>query len=688
MAENKKACISGVTGQTGSFLAELLLDKGYDVCGLIRRSSTFNTARIDHLYHDPNLEGRLSLVYGDLSDYSSIVQFIEKVKPDEFYNMAAQSHVRVSFDIPEYTMDIDATGVIRCLEAIRRYSPETRFLQASTSELFGDQPSPQNEETPFKPRSPYACAKAAAYYATVNYREAYNLFAVNSITFNHECVSRNTPIIVRRNNVIDVCLPTNLIPLRCKGPNIQTYDMDGIEVWDGMKWTDLTAITATKKRTRDQNHDVLSIQARAGIVHTTKHHNMLDNNFSKIETKDLSVGGRLAMCEQMPKNVGWTSVNKDLAELLGYLAADGFVPSNRGGIQFTNNNEELYTKVSELWSKLFLGRTRGDMEKSGFTGERNVHQLYLKGKAELTEWFRNELYTKDGFKKVPQIILNATTDVQESFLDAYYAGDGLKKGKGDSFVTNSCVLAQGLILLYSMRGRLCSIYEERRNSSTYYRVNILKNSNLGAHWIKDPAEIRKIEGADDVDDWVFDLETRSGTFCAGVGRIVVHNSPRRGETFVTRKITRAAARIKLGLQKKLYLGNLDAKRDWSDARDVVHGMYAIATADVPKDYAIATGESRSVKEFLETVFSKLELDWQDYVEFDPKYLRPTEVPELCGDASKIKKELGWEPKYSFDDLVQSMIDYDMDLAQKEKVMSYHTIFSAIDREERDENGEK
>jgi len=326
----KTACITGITGQTGSYLAELLLNKGYKVYGLNRRTSTFNTSRIDHIYKDPHISKQLELVYGDMSDYSSLASFVGDAKPDIFFNLAAQSHVRVSFDIPEYTMDIVATGALRCLEAIRKNSPTTRFLNASTSELFGDQPAPQNEKTPFKSRSPYACAKLAAHSVTVNYREAYNLFAVNSISFNHE-------------------------------------------------------------------------------------------------------------------------------------------------------------------------------------------------------------------------------------------------------------------------------------------------------------------------------------------------SPRRTENFVTRKITRAATRIYLGLQEKLYLGNLDSKRDWSDARDVVRGMYKIITANEPDDFCIATGETRSVKEFLETVFSKLNMDWKDYVEFDPRYLRPTEVPELCGDASKIKETLGWQPEYSFDDLVQSMIDHDLDLAYKERV---------------------
>lgn len=321
----KKACITGITGQTGSYLAELFLEKGYETYGLVRRSSSFNTGRIDHIYND------LHLTYGDLSDYGSICNWVGAVKPDILINCGAQSHVRVSFDIPEYTMDIGATGVIRCLEALSKFSPETHFVQCSTSELWGSSPPPQNEQTPFHPRSPYAAAKIAGFWSTVNYRESGKLFAANSISTNHE-------------------------------------------------------------------------------------------------------------------------------------------------------------------------------------------------------------------------------------------------------------------------------------------------------------------------------------------------SGRRGETFVTRKITRAATRIKLGLQDKLVLGNLEAKRDWNHASDVAGAIYLMATAPEADDWVVGSGEMHSVRDFLQLVFNKLDLNWQDYVEFDPKYLRPSEVPALCGDSTKIRTKLGWKPKYTFEQLVDEMITNDFKLAEKEKIL--------------------
>ena len=331
----KKAIITGITGQDGSYLAELLIGKGYEVHGIVRRSSSFNTGRIDHLYQDPHVNGRtLFLHYGDLSDGSSLIKLVHDIRPDEIYNLAAQSHVRVSFDAPEVTGDVDAIGAMRLLEAIHLTGQDktTKFYQASTSELFGlVQEVPQKETTPFYPRSPYAVAKLYAYWAVRNYREAYGIFASNGILFNHE-------------------------------------------------------------------------------------------------------------------------------------------------------------------------------------------------------------------------------------------------------------------------------------------------------------------------------------------------SPRRGETFVTRKITRAVGRIKMGLQDKLYMGNINSLRDWGFAGDYVEGMWKILQHDKPDEFVLATGEMHSVKEFLEAAFSRVGLDWEKYVECDKRYLRPTEVDQLLGDASKAKRELGWEPKVKFRELVDMMVDADLELARRERVL--------------------
>src|SRR5262249_31621342 len=242
----KRALITGITGQDGSYLAELLLERGYEVHGIVRRSSSFNTERIDHIYRDPHeTDVRLRLHYGDLNDASSLHSIVSSVQPDEIYNLGAQSHVRVSFDVPEYTGEITALGTLRLLETIRKLGVRCKFYQASSSELYGKVvESPQRETTPFHPRSPYAAAKAYAFYMTQNYREAYGMFACNGILFNHECVSERTPVIVRRAGTVDVLTPDELVPLRRKGASVQTFEPADLEVWDGAGWTSVRAITA------------------------------------------------------------------------------------------------------------------------------------------------------------------------------------------------------------------------------------------------------------------------------------------------------------------------------------------------------------------------------------------------------------------------------------------------------------
>ncbi|NOY40517.1 MAG: GDP-mannose 4,6-dehydratase [Planctomycetes bacterium] len=333
---SQRALITGITGQDGSYLAELLLAKGYEVHGIIRRSSSFNTERIDHIYKDPHKsDSKLSLHFGDLTDAQNLTNLVLDVEPDEIYNLGAQSHVRVSFDSPVYTLQATGAGALNILEAARQLNKRrpTKVYQASSSEMFGDVvESPQTELTPFRPQSPYACAKVYAFHQTVNYRHAYDLFASNGILFNHE-------------------------------------------------------------------------------------------------------------------------------------------------------------------------------------------------------------------------------------------------------------------------------------------------------------------------------------------------SPRRGETFVTRKITRAATRIKLGLQDKLYLGNIDAKRDWGYAKDYVEAMWLMLQHDEPDDFVVATGQTQSIRQFLEYAFKSLDLDWEKYVEIDPRYFRPTEVELLLGDYSKAKEKLGWEPETNCQQLAQIMIESDMELAERESKLA-------------------
>ena len=675
----KKALVTGITGQDGSYLAELLLEKDYEVHGVVRRASTFNTDRIDHLCptaaRDANTgDHKLHLHYGDLSDASGLRDLVNWIGPDEVYNLGAQSHVKVSFDQSEYTADVTGVGALRLLEAIRAHQNRTgkaiKCYQASSSEMFGSAPPPQSLQTPFHPRSPYGVAKVYAFWQTVNHRESYDMFACNGILFNHECVDEKTPLMVRRNGAVEVAEAGELVPLLRKGRSVQSFEPVDTQIWDGREWTPIRAITATRRRARDEDHQMLSIEARGGVVEVTAHHHMLDSAHNIVQAREVAAGSELALAEQFPASPAWSVMTAEMAEFLGLMAAEGYA-SVDGKVQWTNNDPELRQRVAELWSRLFLGSSYEYLSASGWNPERGVVQMNLNGSRAAGLWLREQLYTKHAHKRVPPLVLNAAPAVQRAFLQGHYAGDGLKAGKGDSVKTNSAILAQGLCWLYANQGRLCSVYLEQREARTYYQLNLFSENEMGdkgRHLRREPAQVRQVRASNAPSEWVFDLETGSGVFCAGVGRVIVHNSPRRGETFVTRKITRAATRIKEGLQDKLYLGNLDAKRDWGHARDYVEAMWLMLQQETPRDYVIATGEAYSVREFAERAFALLDLDYRDYVEVDPRFFRPAEVDFLLGDADETRRALNWTPRTSFDQLVQEMVESDHNLAKQERLL--------------------
>jgi GDPmannose 4,6-dehydratase len=690
----KKALVTGITGQDGAYLAEFLLAKGYEVHGIKRRASSFNTDRIDHLYSDPHEpDRRMILHYGDLTDATNLIRVVQEVRPQEIYNLAAQSHVAVSFETAEYTANADALGTLRLLEAIRicGLGKETRFYQASSSEMFGKVvETPQRETTPFYPRSPYAAAKVYAYWITVNYRESYDLFACNGILFNHECITIDTPLVVRTKDAVDVVTPDELIALRRKGANVQHFESPDVEVWDGTAWTTVRSITATKRRSDSTDHALLAVQARAGMVSCTAHHTLLRPDGEAVSASAVREGDSLLLAERMPPAPGWTVLTEEMAEFLGLITADGYVSEGDCKVQFTNNDEDLQARVAELWSRLFLGAARQERGLSGF-GRNGVTQGYLSGAGRATaKWLRDQLYTKSGFKRVPRLVLNASTELQAAFLRGYYAGDGLKAGNGESVKTNSAVLAQGLCWLFANQRRTASTYLEQRNGRSYYQLNLATSTpsgEKGQHLRKPPEDIRRITPATPLDDeWVFDLETESQRFMAGVGRLVVHNSPVRGETFVTRKITRGLARIKAGLDECLYLGNLDSLRDWGHARDYVRAQWLMLQQDRPEDYVIATGEQHSVRAFVERAAAELgmSLRWRGskldehaidtatgrpVVRVDPRYFRPAEVDTLLGDASKARRQLGWAPEIGFAELVREMVAWDWRLAQRDALVA-------------------
>jgi GDPmannose 4,6-dehydratase len=656
----KRALITGITGQDGSYLAEFLLDKGYEVHGMVRRSSTETFQRLAGFRDD------LVLHTGDLLDQRSLVDVLREAEPSEIYNLAAMSFVAASWSQPVLTAEFTAVGVTRMLEAMREVVPEARFYQASSSEMFGQVLEvPQTETTPFYPRSPYGVAKCYGHFITVNYRESYGLFAASGILFNHECLHAQVPLMVRENGVHAVRTPLDLVPLRTKGRSIQTFAPDGLlEVWDGEDWTPVRAITGTRTRTTDPDHRLLSIEARAGVVEVTAHHRMLDADREQLRADALEEGDRLALCDELPDPPLWTVLSDEMAEFFGLMVADGYASRGAHGLCFTNNDPELRRRVAQLWARLFLGTTREWEGRSGFSPEARVGKVNLSGAAGARAWLREQLYTKTGHKQVPPLVLNASTETWEAFLRGYYAGDGLKRGNGMSVKTNSPVLAQGLCWMYHWLEQPASVYVEQRSGRAYYTLNLASAVRVGAkgqHLRKDPAEIRRIGEPVEDSEWVFDIETESGYFAAGIGRVVVHNSERRGLEFVTRKVTHGAAAIKLGLAQELALGNLDAERDWGYAKDYVEAMWLMLQHDEPEDFVIATGKVHSVRQLVDVAFEHVGLDPADHIRIDERYLRPAEVEHLVGDATKAREKLGWETRTSFEEMIRRMVDADLEL---------------------------
>jgi GDPmannose 4,6-dehydratase len=663
MSGHPSALITGVTGQDGSYLAELLLDKGYQVHGMVRRSSTERFERIEHL------RDRITLHQADLLDQRSLVDALRIARPDEIYNLAAMSFVAVSWIQPTLTAEFTGVGVTRMLEAMREVCPEARFYQASSSEMFGKvRQVPQDELTPFYPRSPYGVAKVYGHFITVNYRESYDLHASSGILFNHECVFSSVSLIVRENGILAVRTPRDLVPVRDEGPSVQSFEPEGLlEVWDGEDFTRVSAITATRRRASDPDHRLLSVEARGGHVTVTAHHRMLDADRQQIRADAVAEGDRLALCEDFPEAPSWSVMTPEMAEVLGRLCADGWVARDGREVCFRNDDAELRARVALLWSRCFLEGSRSWIGRSGFS-ERGVGELSLNAAGGMGLWLREQLYTRTGHKQVPPLVLNGDVDAQDAFLCGFHAGDGPERGNGASFVTNSAVLAQGLCWLYHLTDRPASVSVERRDSRTFYRLDLASAVRVGIKGqplSRDPAEVRRIVELDAPDDdWVFDLATESGVFCAGVGRIVVHNSPRRGLEFVTRKITWHAAAIKLGLLDKLSLGNLDAERDWGYAKDYVEAMWLMLQRDAPADYVVATGVAHSVRECLEIAFDQAGLEIDGHVDIDESLRRPAEVDHLIGDYSKAKQELGWEPRTSFEELIRLMVDADCELLSR------------------------
>jgi GDPmannose 4,6-dehydratase len=666
----KTALITGITGQDGSYLAELLLGKGYRVVGMTRRTSTDVHERIQHIVND------IEFVSGDLLDQTSMTTIVDRVRPHEVYNLAAQSFVPTSWQQPVLTGEFTALGVTRVLEAVRAVDPSIRFYQASSSEMFGKVVEvPQAESTPFYPRSPYGVAKAYGHWITVNYRESYNMFAVSGILFNHESLPGNTPIIIRQDGEIDICSIGELIPTSANETEMQRVPFDNLEVWDGAQFVRAHQGTAYRHRPIVDNKNVRRIEARCGTVTTTGDHLVF---LEDGECRNAGVlEGDKMLRASLPPNPGLGQVTTDLAWLLGAFVGDGSASKDRAygrvHAKFINNDADLRKRFDTAWRAVTNGYTTEGFAKSGFSPGHTVGNLALNGATDFATWLYDQCYDTERYKRVPRCILNANLAAWEAFLEGYNQTDGLKsaptKYKYKNFKTNSPVLAMGLWWMAKKAlGQELVLNVEvgpAERPGPFYSINLRSpnpQGNKGAHLRKDLRDVKRVVEDPHFDGWLYDLTTESGRFHAGVGELVIHNSPRRGKEFVTRKITDSIARIKLGLAKELRLGNLDSQRDWGFAGDYVRAMWMMLQQKEPDDFVIATGRSHTVRDFVRIAFESAGLgSYEPYVVIDPAFVRPAEVDLLIGNADKARRILGWVPEVSFENLIEMMVRTDIDV---------------------------
>ena len=702
----KKALITGIAGQDGSYLAEYLLSLGYEVHGTIRRNSTPENqeTRINHL------EGSISTYYSDLLDAPSLYKVISKIQPDENYNLAAQSHVRISFDVPSFTVQTNALGVLTLLEAYKEICPTARFYQASSSEMFGscvDADGFQRETTQMCPVSPYGCAKVFGYNITRHYRNAYGLFISNGVLFNHESMKYDHPLLVKYQGLIDIHsiqdLAKKFANFTAEKDNKTGTPVEDLYVWDNEDWTPINCISWFK----DKKKNVKIINARNSVYSVTDDHVCVLKDGSEVKAIELRLKDKVKTITY-PIGEKENDVTLEEAELLGMLVGDGTLKHKH----FTNKDKKLRDRFEYLWQMITKGNgwCRYYPSISGFTGE-VVGMLDFCGDSEFAKKFQIDTDCVDVFgrtyKKVPVQILNSTPDVMEAFLVGYNATDGLKSNpctyRFKNFKTNSPVLAAGLLYLINKatKQRFNITVEECwkwGKQQFYYSINLLSDStsSLGKHKIVKeklaqrlsqreiqrqtgvsrtmirkiqagyvPSNTHRLELANDeikkiitipnYTGWLFDVETKSGTLHGGIGTGLIHNSPRRGSNFVTVKVVKTAVQIKLGMKDKLELGNMDSYRDWGHSKDYVRAMHQILNYDKPDDFVVSTGITWSVRDMCDYVFSKLGMNYKDYVVQNPKYIRPEELPYLKGDCTKAKTILGWKPEYTFEQMMDEII---------------------------------
>lgn len=674
---NKKriALITGINGQIGSYLADYLVSLNYDVHGIIRRHSEAESqdSRIAHL------SGIVHTYYGDLLDISSLENIIKKVQPDEMYNLAAQSHVAIGAEIALYTTQCNILGLANLLEVYRKFSPRSKFLQSSSSEMFGFNVDPdgyQRETTRMDGVSIYGVSKIAGYQLTRFYRRAYNLHACNSICFNNESIPKNSPVIIKdENNLIDI-LPIEDMFRTDKHKYEGILDeYKGQLIWSGEKWTKIIKGDCY----RDTNKPMKIVQTVGGSYEATYDHVAFDENNNEIETKNLSVGNKLRETNY-PLSVDILRGDKDLYRFIGFMVAEGNIAED-GGIRITGCNKELLINMANLvcnkfgWTYKLYNSGPGKFENC----IKDVWQLNIHNDSDFGKWLYKHIYTQRTLeKRIPKFILNANKEMCHSFFDGYWEGDARKAGNERYFykgwASSSATLMLGLNLIFKKFSPnqipkiKCDYRPNSGKSGGRYYYCQLTTDNLSdaKSWLrKDPREIIKIIDSRSDDGWFYDITTESQTFATGPNLIKIHNSPRRGLNFVTAKTVSGAVRIRLGLDDKLVLGNLNSSRDWSHTKDTVRAMHLIVNHNQPDDFVVSSMQTHSIKDMCKYVFNKLGMNYENYVKQDPKYKRVEELQYLRGDSTKARTILGWKSEYTFETLMDDMINHWMKYYQNQ-----------------------
>ena len=761
MESNKKvALIVGITGQDGSYLAELLLEKGYKVHGTIRRSATFNTQNIDHIFD------KLNLHHGDLTDVMNIHNIILKVKPCEIYNLAAQSHVKVSHDLENYTFQVNTLGVLNILQSVKNLGLEKtcKIYQASTSEIMGNQTDgiiKLNENSQQNPVSIYGISKQASQHLCNMYRDAYGMFVVNSILYNHETISGNMPIIFKINNEIDIKPISEIVKYHTKNnDNIPSIDESkniyqeteietDLQIWDTNKWTKVTYASGYPHDIKNNpKYPKYIISKNAAYLATDTHPIIMEDNSEK-EIKNINLGDKVKLTKYPKQLSNKNILTIDEAKIYGLICGDGYINPKGGRFRIINSDIKIQEYCKKAWLEI--------CKKYKLKYKWNYYPSKSVGYIDFISfnWINRDMfYDEYKYKRIPKIILNSSIDIQKSFIEGYNMADGLKSKVDKTiyhfkrFKTNSPTLASGLLYLMSRVSpnqnyninidvkkkkinkieKLSYYYALTFNSDTkhsisnsidkYNKIKPMLENNQSINSINNETKIserfirkvkngyipdethhlqikdnqvKKIIEYYDYNGWFYDLETESGTFHCGIGQGIVHNSPRRGHTFVTQKIVDYVAKYKNSLNlhsnnfneihnnpnhmknlKPLQLGNLNARRDWGNSKDYMEAVYLMLQQDYPENFVIATGETHSVREFVELAFKEIgiEIEWQGtdveeiglkkgtneiLVQVNSKYFRDIDIQCLIGDASKAKRILGWEPTTTFNELVKDMV---------------------------------